>query len=95
MAGVAQWIEQQVFVDLVIMAILTSVKWYLIVVSICISLMDSDAEHPFIYLWALWMSSLEKCLFRPIDHFLKFDYLYDNSKLNSICFPKNVIKYSN
>ena len=50
--------------------ILTGVQCYFIMVLISISLMASDAEHPFICLWALCMSSLEKYLFRSFAHFL-------------------------
>ena len=51
------------FLVFVMMAILTSMRWYLIVDLICISLMISNAEHIFMYLLAYHTSSLEKCLF--------------------------------
>ena len=54
---------------LLIMVVLVGVKWYLVMILTCISLMINGVEHLFLFIGHFYII-FEKCLFKSYAHFL-------------------------
>ena len=78
-----QWLHQLTFllpfvICVLFITVLTVVRWYLIVVLICLSLRVSDIEHVFMCLFAFCTYSLEKLDIQSFKH-MKYQLIVTNA----------------
>ena len=81
-------LKHLLFVDFLMVVILTSVRWYIFVVFICISLISRDIKHLFRWLLAICLIPLEKYLFWSSAQFLMRLFVLILSCMNCLCILK-------